>query len=468
VNSQIESYYRWDEPDTNLTVFLKPETVDRLQAAALAGNGFGTQAGQEMGGILLGWTEANEDRTLIVVEEFEPVVCEHCNGRSYSLSDRDAAIFEEVITRGKSRRVQVVGYYRSHKRRGLFLSPDDLALIHRHFPNPENVFLLIKPLPNGACTAGFFFWKDGHIPAEFTGSEVPLIPMAASPACDEQPKAAAPASSPPLEIRPPLAPTAQATHLSPRRIARYVFIGLSLAATAAVLTHRAPRPAARRDARAVPANAERALPRLLSHSEQPALIAPSLSKPSTRREQPQALPVPQKAGEATSATSRPFVLPSRNSRPPAEPAAGSEPPVAAPGPILPKVPAISEPVVGNPTAPPAQTPRAANTAAANSAATAVPHTFTASRVIHQVKPAVPRGVGPEITSDVQVDVEVTIDSKGKVTGARVASTKGAAADLLTIEALKAAQLFRFQPAEDDGRAVPAVTILTFRFAPAIK
>ena len=99
---------------------------------------------------------------------------------------------------------------------------------------------------------------------------------------------------------------------------------------------------------------------------------------------------------------------------------------------------------------------------------AVPRSFTAPRVIHQVTPAVPRGVGPEITADVQVDVEVKIDNKGKVTSARVASIRGAAAELLTIEALKAAQLFRFRPAEENGRAVPAVTILTFRFAPAIK
>jgi len=73
-----------------------------------------------------------------------------------------------------------------------------------------------------------------------------------------------------------------------------------------------------------------------------------------------------------------------------------------------------------------------------------------------------------ITTDVQVDVAVAIDANGKVTGARIASTKGTAARLLTVEALKAAQLFRFQPAQEDSRNVASSVVLAFRFAPTAK
>ena len=69
-----------------------------------------------------------------------------------------------------------------------------------------------------------------------------------------------------------------------------------------------------------------------------------------------------------------------------------------------------------------------------------------------------------ITTDVQVDVAVIIDADGKVISTRVAFTKGAAAGLLTIQALKAAQLFRFQSAREDGKNVVSSTVLTFRFA----
>jgi outer membrane biosynthesis protein TonB len=81
---------------------------------------------------------------------------------------------------------------------------------------------------------------------------------------------------------------------------------------------------------------------------------------------------------------------------------------------------------------------------------------------------VPRGVGPLITTDVQIDVAVVIDAGGKVVSARVASTNGGAAGLLTIEALKAAQLFRFRPAQENSSYVVSSTILTFRFAKTVK
>ena len=69
-----------------------------------------------------------------------------------------------------------------------------------------------------------------------------------------------------------------------------------------------------------------------------------------------------------------------------------------------------------------------------------------------------------ITTDAQVDVVVAIDTNGKVTSARVQSTKGVASGLLTIEALKAAQLFRFRPAQENGSNVASSMVLTFRFA----
>ena len=95
-------------------------------------------------------------------------------------------------------------------------------------------------------------------------------------------------------------------------------------------------------------------------------------------------------------------------------------------------------------------------------------TFIGPQAIHEATPAVPSGVAPRIATDVQVNVEVAIDATGRVTGARIASTKGAAAGLLTIEALKAAQLFRFRPALENGRAVPSTMVLTFRFEPTAK
>jgi TonB family protein len=78
---------------------------------------------------------------------------------------------------------------------------------------------------------------------------------------------------------------------------------------------------------------------------------------------------------------------------------------------------------------------------------------------------IPASVKSEIQSEVRVNVLVAIDREGNVTGARVASTKGASADLLIDEALRAAKQSRFQPAREGQKTVQSQMLLTFLFKP---
>jgi len=57
-----------------------------------------------------------------------------------------------------------VGYYRSHTRDGLSLSPEDLDLLDRYFREPEHVALLVKPFATKVSMAGFFVRQDGAFP----------------------------------------------------------------------------------------------------------------------------------------------------------------------------------------------------------------------------------------------------------------------------------------------------------------
>ena len=59
----------------------------------------------------------------------------------------------------------------------------------------------------------------------------------------------------------------------------------------------------------------------------------------------------------------------------------------------------------------------------------------------------------------------SVASGGKVTTAEVSSTKGAEADRLTTEALKAARWFHFRPTRQGGKTVVGQTTLTFVFDP---
>jgi TonB family protein len=78
---------------------------------------------------------------------------------------------------------------------------------------------------------------------------------------------------------------------------------------------------------------------------------------------------------------------------------------------------------------------------------------------------VPSSLKPKIQSEVRVDVVVAIDEDGKVTAARVASTKGESAPLLVTEALRAARQSRFRPAKEGEKTVQSQMVLTFQFKP---
>jgi TonB family protein len=430
------------------------------------------------------------------------------------LTAEDTVNFEAALA-GLTRRV--VGYYRSHNRDSLFLSVDDLHLIRRHFRGPENLFLLIKTLPNRACTAGFFFWKDGRIQAEFTDSEVPLIPVSVSCKGESSPPgenfddiAAAPAA-------PVLPPANPQRNRDLRRLMRGMAVtGVAAAVTFSVVRYwetRAPEPVHGKDGTAVqvvpqePAapTAVRAPAEIVKQSgpnvqgrppsSPKAALPQTQNQPSTplrgQPESPTPAPAPLPTGEATAVHSpspgQPSPPPSSSlpsvSMPASAPASIEPPPHTTPASpveatIRPPAQMTPASVSENPVTPAIEVqrtdavtrdvPPVATPAPAPPSASPAAHTFIGPQAIHQVTPPVPREVGPMITTDVQVDVAVAIDAKGKVTGARIASTKGAAAGLLTIEALKAAQLFRFQPAQEDGRKVTSSMVLTFRFAPTAK
>ena len=78
---------------------------------------------------------------------------------------------------------------------------------------------------------------------------------------------------------------------------------------------------------------------------------------------------------------------------------------------------------------------------------------------------IPDNLRLKIQSEVRVDVIVAIDPDGKVTGARVSSTKGDSADLLVTEALRAARQSRFRPAREGAKSVRSQMLLTFLFEP---
>lgn len=493
LNPLLESYYRWDEPESDITVFLNPEVVDQLQLAAWRTIDSDPRAPTEVGGILLGTVRSGGGRVRIVVESFEAV---RCGQPLYRPGPREAAEFAAAVAWGQTRRDRsVVGYYRSHNRKGLYLAAEDLKLIQEHFRGPENVFLLIKTLPNRACTAGFFFWNSGRIQAEFTCSEVPLIPTW-DPRADEDripsPVQESIPAVPPAGTeavseagdRHPSRNAPRVRYLKRHRVSVLVLTGIAAAWIVVAVRH--PGSLLGKNA---PVNREMAVRRTPSpasaKSETPApsthagtVFAPTpvtreavVAKPQVAT--PSRMERTQPLEPAIERTRIPFVPPPyvRSARTVEEaplPLAPAEeaPQVPVATSTVAQIPLVQAPPPERLAPPRADRPRPEDGSSAGQAVSAAPHpsTFAGAQVIHQVTPAVPRDVRPRITNDVQVDVEVAIDAAGRVTGARIASTRGSAAGLLTIEAMKAAQLFRFRPAQRDGHNVPSLMVLTFDFA----
>jgi len=170
--SAEQPYYVWEVPG-KAAVHLYFDVIDRLLPEIMRGFGALPRRGAEVGGLLLG--RVLESAPLVVsVEEFEPIPCEYLSGPSYRLSAADRERLEQTLALWQDRPLRVVGFYRSHTRKDLFLAAEDVDLFRRYFAGPEHVFLLVKPFATRASVAGFFFWEDGRMEMEAPYAQFPF------------------------------------------------------------------------------------------------------------------------------------------------------------------------------------------------------------------------------------------------------------------------------------------------------
>jgi len=183
----------WQVSGKSICVQLLFDVIDRMHPQVMRGFSMLKSRGAEIGGILLGRSEAGLPRK-VSIEDFHEVRCEYLTGPSYNLSEKDLVAFEATIAHlnsGAERTgLSPVGFYRSHTRDELYMDDADLVLARRYFPNHWNVFLLIKPFPTRTSLGGFFFWEEGTIHHESSYLQFPLdrIKLGATrPATQRQP-----------------------------------------------------------------------------------------------------------------------------------------------------------------------------------------------------------------------------------------------------------------------------------------
>jgi len=166
----------------------------------------------EAGGILLGRCprHGSQQSGELVVEDFEPVLCEHRFGASYRLSEEDLCGLEESLAwfRDPRQGLEVLGFYRS-RTDDLPPNEQDGDLMRRFFDAPGLLFLLLKPGPMETIDASLHRLSEGTLEPASDAMTFRLEAESGIPL--GQP----PAAEPPAGERQLLAPAAQPEALPP-------------------------------------------------------------------------------------------------------------------------------------------------------------------------------------------------------------------------------------------------------------
>jgi TonB family protein len=213
--------YLWEVSGKPVSVRISFDVIDRLDREAVENFRSISARGSEIGGLLLG--SAGADGVVSIVS-YEPVACDYSRGPLYRLSDADLARFDAAIGGHANDRLSVVGFFRSHTRKGLSLDSDDQTLLKSRLADPKQIALLVRPFATKASAGGIFIWEDGQVIGEASPKEFPFQSAQLSPAGEPAPAAAVPVASqkvargrvipmtrslelapaePPMELQPP-------------------------------------------------------------------------------------------------------------------------------------------------------------------------------------------------------------------------------------------------------------------------
>ena len=206
-DSAASPYYLWEAPGKPVSVRISHNVVDRLDRAAVETFRSISSRGSEIGGLLLGCVLPGTP-AVVSIDDYEPISCDYSRGPLFHLSDADTGRLQAALARGNKDGGRVVGFFRSHTRKGLALDAEDLTLMESQFHDPQAVALLVRPSATKPSMAGIFIHEDLHAPGEASCLEFPfqsaLLPASlfVSRSPSPAPKSVAPDPPPPAPAKP--------------------------------------------------------------------------------------------------------------------------------------------------------------------------------------------------------------------------------------------------------------------------
>ncbi len=158
--SDSTGYYTCQPAGAKRAIHLSFDAIDGILAEVLTGFGAIPRRGAEVGGLLLGRSDAGN----IWIDGFVMAACEHRRGPSFLLSDQDREALAQSFHSAAASEQVPVGMFRSNTRDGDAIADEDRTLFHEYFPSPEGAFLLIRPYASKTSTAYFLTYQNGELP----------------------------------------------------------------------------------------------------------------------------------------------------------------------------------------------------------------------------------------------------------------------------------------------------------------
>ena len=149
-NSPAAAFASWETPQCPFRIEFPAAVMDEIRAAVVNGYYSVPRGGVEVGGILFGKIERGSVR----IESWQPIPCEYATGPSFTLSSNDHVVLKRIV---EDSQLEPVGWFHSHTRSEIRLTPADIEVYDQFFPGKMQVALVLRPGHLQPTRAGFFF-----------------------------------------------------------------------------------------------------------------------------------------------------------------------------------------------------------------------------------------------------------------------------------------------------------------------
>jgi hypothetical protein len=155
-------------PESPFLVEFAPDVLTAIRQAAMEAFRSIPYGGLEIGGVLFGRVlpDVRNPGTVEVLAS-RPIDCSHVSGPAFVLSteeeDRLTDLFERARLEDELACLAVVGFWVSHGRSELGLTPHDSDLYQAFFPHSWQIALALKPDTNQPLIEALFCRVEGHV-----------------------------------------------------------------------------------------------------------------------------------------------------------------------------------------------------------------------------------------------------------------------------------------------------------------